>query len=48
MIFLGVLGLAKSCVVGQKWFYAVPETIFIGALSAGAAYGIGQTMGTNE
>lgn len=43
--FLGVLGLAKSCVGGTKWYISVPETIIIGAVAAGAAYGIGAAFG---
>jgi VIT1/CCC1 family predicted Fe2+/Mn2+ transporter len=43
--FLGVLGLAKSCVGGMKWYVSVPETIIIGAIAAGAAFGIGKAFG---
>jgi len=43
--FLGVLGLAKSCVGGMKWYISVPETIIIGAISASAAFGIGKAFG---
>lgn len=46
--FLGVLGLAKSCVGGMKWYISVPETILIGAISAGAAYAIGKAFGEDE
>jgi VIT1/CCC1 family predicted Fe2+/Mn2+ transporter len=42
--FLGVLGLAKSCVGGMKWYVSVPETIIIGAIAAGAAFGIGKAF----
>jgi len=45
VVVLGVLGLAKSIVGGSKWYRSVPETIFVGALSAGAAYGVGKLMG---
>lgn len=45
IFFLGVLGLAKSCVGGMKWYISMPETIIIGALAAGAAYGLGQAFG---
>ncbi len=45
IFFLGVLGFAKSCVGGMKWYVSVPETILIGAIAAGAAYGLGQAFG---
>jgi len=40
-----VLGLAKSCVGGMKWYVSVIETIIIGALAASVAYGIGKALG---
>lgn len=40
-----MLGLAKSCVGGMKWYVSVPETIIIGAISASAAFGIGKAFG---
>lgn len=43
--FLSVLGIAKSCVGGMKWYLSVIETVFIGALSASAAFGIGKAFG---
>lgn len=43
--FLGVLGLAKSCVGGMIWYISVGETILIGALASGAAFGIGKAFG---
>lgn len=45
IFFLGVLGLAKSCVGGMKWYISIPETIIIGGLAAGTAYGIGKAFG---
>jgi VIT1/CCC1 family predicted Fe2+/Mn2+ transporter len=45
IFFLGVLGLAKSCVGGMKWYISIPETIVIGALAAGTAYGLGAAFG---
>ncbi len=45
IVFLGVLGLAKSCVGGQKWYYSVIETIIVGGIAAGAAFGIGKAFG---
>jgi VIT1/CCC1 family predicted Fe2+/Mn2+ transporter len=39
--FLSTLGLLKSCVGGMAWYYSVIETVFIGALAASVAYGIG-------
>ena len=45
VFFLSVLGVGKSCVGGMMWYFSVTETVFIGALSAGAAYGIGLAFG---
>ena len=45
LFFLGVLGVAKSCVGGLVWYLSVLETIFVGALSASAAYGMGRLFG---
>ncbi len=45
IVFLGVLGLAKSCVGGLAWYYSVIETILIGAIAASAAFGIGKAFG---
>lgn len=42
---LFVLGLSKSFVTGIKWYFSTIETIIIGALSAGASYGIGAAFG---
>lgn len=42
---LFVLGLSKSFVTGAKWYLSTIETIIIGALSAGASYGIGAAFG---
>ena len=41
VFFMIVLGLGKSFVGGLPWYCAVPETILVGALAAGAAYGMG-------
>lgn len=43
--FLGVLGFAKSCVGGMTWYISVGETILIGAIASGAAFGIGKAFG---
>ena len=43
--FLGVLGFAKSCVGGMIWYISVGETILIGAIASGAAFGIGKAFG---
>jgi vacuolar iron transporter family protein len=43
--FLGVLGFAKSCVGGMIWYISVAETILIGAIASGAAFGIGKAFG---
>jgi VIT1/CCC1 family predicted Fe2+/Mn2+ transporter len=45
IFFLGVLGLAKSCVGGMKWYVSMIETIIIGAIAASVAYGIGKALG---
>lgn len=45
IFFLGVLGLAKSCVGGMKWYISMIETIIIGALAASVAFGIGKALG---
>jgi len=39
--FLFILGFSKSLIVLSKWYWSGLEAIFIGALSAGAAYGVG-------
>ena len=41
IVFLAVLGVAKSLVGGTVWYWSVLETIIIGAISAAIAYGIG-------
>jgi VIT1/CCC1 family predicted Fe2+/Mn2+ transporter len=43
--FLFVLGFGKSFVTSQKWYFSTLETILIGAISAGAAFGIGKAFG---
>lgn len=43
--FLFVLGFGKSFVTSATWYYSAAETIFIGAISAGAAFGIGSLFG---
>lgn len=45
VFFLSVLGVGKALVGGIKWYWSVSETLLIGALSAGAAYGIGKAFG---
>jgi VIT1/CCC1 family predicted Fe2+/Mn2+ transporter len=45
ILFLFILGFGKSFVTGAKWYFSSLETIIIGALSAGAAYGIGAAFG---
>lgn len=45
IFFLGVLGFAKSCVGGMIWYVSVIETVLIGAIASGAAYGIGKAFG---
>ena len=42
VFFLAVLGFGKSCVGGMPWYCAVPETLLVGALASGAAYGMGK------
>ena len=44
VIFLAVLGFCKSCVGGLPWYLSVPETMLVGALAAGAAYGMGVAL----
>lgn len=43
--FLLVLGFSKSIITMTKWYWSCFETIAIGAVSAGAAYGIGKALG---
>jgi VIT1/CCC1 family predicted Fe2+/Mn2+ transporter len=43
--FLFVLGFGKSFVTSATWYYSSAETILIGAVSAGAAFGIGSLFG---
>lgn len=43
--FLGVLGFAKSLVGGMAWYISIIETILIGAIASGAAFGIGKAFG---
>ena len=45
IFFLSALGVGKALVGGMKWYWSVSETVLIGALSAGAAYGIGKAFG---
>jgi VIT1/CCC1 family predicted Fe2+/Mn2+ transporter len=45
VFFLFILGFGKSFVTAATWYYSSGETILIGALSAGAAFGIGVAMG---
>lgn len=45
IFFLFVLGFGKSFVTSATWYYSAAETIFIGAISAGAAFGIGSLFG---
>ena len=45
LFFLFVLGFSKSFVTSAKWYFSSLETIFIGALSAGAAYVVGTLFG---
>ncbi len=45
ILFLFILGFGKSFVTGAKWYWSSLETILIGAISAGAAYGIGAAFG---
>jgi VIT1/CCC1 family predicted Fe2+/Mn2+ transporter len=42
--FLFILGFSKSFVTGIKWYISVIETIIIGAVAAGVAYGIGRAL----
>ena len=44
VFFLIVLGFGKSCVGGLPWYCSVPETLIVGALAAGAAYGMGKAF----
>lgn len=45
LFFLFVLGFSKSFVTSAKWYFSVLETVFIGALSAGAAFVVGTLFG---
>lgn len=45
IFFLFVLGFAKSFVTSSKWYFSALETIIIGAISAGAAFGVGKAFG---
>lgn len=45
IFFLGVLGVAKSCVTSQTAIVAAIETIIIGAIASSAAFGIGRAFG---
>lgn len=45
VFFLSALGVGKALVGGMKWYFSVAETVLIGALSAGAAFGIGKAFG---
>ena len=45
VFFLFVLGFGKSFVTSATWYYSSAETILIGAISAGAAFGIGSLFG---
>lgn len=45
VFFLFVLGFGKSFVTSASWYYSAAETIMIGAISAGAAFGIGNLFG---
>ena len=44
VFFLAVLGLCKSCVGGLPWYLSIPETLLVGALASGAAYGMGKAL----
>lgn len=44
-VFLFVLGFSKSLVTMTKWYWSCLETIGIGAICAGVAYGIGKALG---
>lgn len=48
LFFLFVLGFGKSFVTSATWYYSATETILIGAISAGAAFGIGSMFGAGE
>lgn len=48
VFFLFVLGFGKSFVTSATWYYSAAETILIGAISAGAAFGIGSLFGGDE
>lgn len=43
-----MLGFGKSFVTSATWYYSAAETILIGAISAGAAFGIGSLFGGEE
>lgn len=45
VVFLFLLGFGKSFVTSAKWYVSAFETILIGAISAGASYGIGTLFG---
>ena len=44
ILFLAILGFCKSRVGGLPWYISIPETIIIGAIAAGAAYGMGKAL----
>lgn len=48
IFFLFVLGFGKSFVTSATWYYSAAETILIGAISAGAAFGIGSLFGSES
>lgn len=41
VFFLFMIGFGKSFVTSASWYYSSLETIIIGAIAAGAAFGIG-------
>ena len=45
-VFLFLLGFGKSFVTSAKWYTSSIETILIGAISAGASFGIGTLFGS--
>lgn len=45
LVFLFLLGFGKSFVTNAKWYVSALETILIGAISAGASFGIGALFG---
>ena len=48
LFFLFILGFSKSFVTAAKWYYSAFETIMIGAISAGIAFGIGFAFNGNS